>query len=171
MQENNPHNVDLILQKVMMLAQVEKDYELAELFNVKAGTISAWRKRNTINYNQLIELCQKKGWDLNYILTDNNGNLNGNPNGNLKPKVQQKVAIKGEGNQGDIISIGKSKIGEYKKVISNSKELQSELNNYRNTINKLQNTIKEKDYKIHIQELDIAKLQGQVELLKSMLNK
>lgn len=41
---------------------MDKDVELADLFDVKPNTISAWRKRNSIDYELLFTKCA----DLNF---------------------------------------------------------------------------------------------------------
>jgi hypothetical protein len=160
MQEKSLQIVDLILQRVKLLADVETDIELSELFEVKPGTISAWRKRNSMNYDELIKLCQQKGWDLNYILTPFDGNLNGNPNGNLKPKVHNKVTIKD--NQSKNIT---GQTNHYSKKSSHTNHFVNEDNaDYLSEIEILRD-------KLRASELYTARLEGQIELLKSLLNK
>ncbi|PKO01517.1 MAG: hypothetical protein CVU43_12530 [Chloroflexi bacterium HGW-Chloroflexi-5] len=156
MQEKNTQYVDLILQKVKLMAELDTDQELADLFGTRAGTISAWRNRNSINYDMLIKVCQEKGWDLNYILTVDNGNLNGNVNGNLNPNVHKKVTIK-SGSIGQANNYGNNATVNSTFANEKSQKYNTELE-----------VLKEQNL---AQKLTIAKLEGQVELLKSLLNK
>ncbi len=167
MQEKDVQIVDSILEKVKMLAEVETDVELSELFGVKAGTISAWRKRNTMNYDVLITLCQKHNWDLNYILSQNDGNLSSNVKGNPNPKVHNQVTIKAKksttdqiNNLGDNAQIS-NKFGSPQAVSEHNEWYKSDPEAY---LNHLKEQINSKD-------IDIIKLKAQIELLKSLLDK
>lgn len=59
--------ISSILEQIKILANCSTDNELAEFFGVKQVTISAWRVRNTINYELLINICAKYGWSLDIL--------------------------------------------------------------------------------------------------------
>ena len=59
--------ISSILEQIKILCNCSTDNELAEFFGVKQVTISAWRVRNTINYELLINICAKYGWSLDIL--------------------------------------------------------------------------------------------------------
>lgn len=68
MQEIITQNVDLILQNVKKKINGTNDNDLADFFGVKPGTISAWRKRNSLNYELLITKCRENTWNVYEII-------------------------------------------------------------------------------------------------------
>jgi len=68
MQIINRHFVDEILDRIKKITNSVKDSDIADLFEVKPGTISAWRVRNSIDLIKLTEVCEKKGWSLDEIV-------------------------------------------------------------------------------------------------------
>lgn len=69
MQEIKQQNVDFILNEVKKRINASKDEDLAVFFGVKGGTVSAWRNRNSMNYELLLAKCRENEWDLNEIFT------------------------------------------------------------------------------------------------------
>lgn len=67
MQEKKQQNVDFILNEVKKRIKASKDEDLAIFFGVKGGTVSAWRNRNSMNYELLLAKCIENEWDLNEI--------------------------------------------------------------------------------------------------------
>lgn len=61
-------NIEDVIVRLKELTACQSDVELAEVFNVRSGTVSAWRKRNTINFEELVKLAYLNKWDLNYVL-------------------------------------------------------------------------------------------------------
>ncbi|MHC5353811.1 helix-turn-helix domain-containing protein [Myroides sp. LJL115] len=59
-----------ILQKIKKTVGVKTDLELSKLLNVKPNTISSWKKRNSLQYETIIELCEKYDVDLNQLFKD-----------------------------------------------------------------------------------------------------
>lgn len=60
-------SVPAVLERLKKCTSTATDSELSELLGVKSGTVSAWRNRNTINYELIINICRLNKWDLNYI--------------------------------------------------------------------------------------------------------
>lgn len=67
MQENNSQNANLILKKLKKALKIATDIELSKILNVKPNTISSWKKRNTVDYNTIISICELYEIDLNDI--------------------------------------------------------------------------------------------------------
>lgn len=67
MQENNSQNANLILKKLKKTLKIATDIELSKILNVKPNTISSWKKRNTVDYNTIISICELYEIDLNEI--------------------------------------------------------------------------------------------------------
>ncbi len=67
MQENNSQNANLILKKLKKTLKIATDIELSKILNVKPNTISSWKKRNTVDYNTIISICELYEIDLNSI--------------------------------------------------------------------------------------------------------
>ncbi len=76
MQENNSQNANLILKKLKKSLKISTDIELSEILNVKPNTISTWKKRNTLDYNCIISICELYEIDLNYIFSNGISNKN-----------------------------------------------------------------------------------------------
>ncbi|MGS4346939.1 helix-turn-helix domain-containing protein [Myroides odoratus] len=56
-----------ILTRLKILLGVRSAKELAHFFNLKPNTISSWKKRNTLSYSKIIELCSQHEIDLNEL--------------------------------------------------------------------------------------------------------
>jgi hypothetical protein len=61
-------NVDLILKNLKIKLGARSDADLVTFFDVKPGTISAWRSRNSMNFDLLIAKCSEFGFDLQEII-------------------------------------------------------------------------------------------------------
>tara|TARA_R110002020_G_scaffold40543_1_gene119789 strand:+ start:1776 stop:2405 length:630 start_codon:yes stop_codon:yes gene_type:complete len=46
---------------------IKKDKDLCKLLDIKHNTLSTWKKRDTLDFNKILELCDKHNLDLNYI--------------------------------------------------------------------------------------------------------
>jgi hypothetical protein len=68
MQQFNQHFVEKILDRIKEIINAVNDNDLALIFNVKPGTISAWRVRNTIDFMKLSALCEEKEWSLDELV-------------------------------------------------------------------------------------------------------
>lgn len=56
-----------VLTKLKVLLGVKSAKELAAIFDLKPNTISSWKKRNTLCYTKLIEVCNQRNIDLNEL--------------------------------------------------------------------------------------------------------
>ncbi|WHT39885.1 helix-turn-helix domain-containing protein [Myroides odoratus] len=56
-----------VLTRLKILLGVRSAKELAHIFNLKPNTISSWKKRNTLCYAKVIEICNKHEIDLNEL--------------------------------------------------------------------------------------------------------
>lgn len=65
------HSSKEILTKLKVVLGVKSAKELAAIFNVKANTISSWKKRNTLCYTKLIQVCNQHDIDLNELFLVN----------------------------------------------------------------------------------------------------
>ncbi|WP_286443387.1 MULTISPECIES: helix-turn-helix domain-containing protein [unclassified Myroides] len=60
-----------ILTKLKILLGVKSAKELAVIFDLKPNTISSWKKRNTLCYSKLIQVCCEHNIDLNELFFSN----------------------------------------------------------------------------------------------------
>lgn len=65
MQEKKSHNAILIIDKLKKHLNINTDLDLSELLNVRPNTISTWKKRNSLDFNLIVALCEKNNIDLN----------------------------------------------------------------------------------------------------------
>lgn len=74
MQENNAQNAKNIISKLKTHLKVDTDTKLAEILNIKPNTISSWKKRNTLDFSKIIDICIQLNIDLNLIFNENHTN-------------------------------------------------------------------------------------------------
>ena len=60
----------LILSRLKNQLKIKTDVELSEIMAVKPNTISTWKKRGSVDYDKIIDLCQANEIDLNIIFSD-----------------------------------------------------------------------------------------------------
>ncbi|NMH27392.1 LexA family transcriptional regulator [Flavobacterium silvaticum] len=70
MQENNSQNANNVIKRLKSLLKVKTDIELSELLNIKPNTISTWKKRNSLDYETIISICELYELDLNALFLD-----------------------------------------------------------------------------------------------------
>jgi len=70
MQEENTLNANLILSRLKKALKINRDIQLSEFLNVRPNTISTWKKRNTLDYNAIISICELYEIDLNEIFLE-----------------------------------------------------------------------------------------------------
>jgi hypothetical protein len=59
---------DIVLNRVIEVKKLKNDAALARFWRVKPNTLSNWRNRNVIPYNEIIQLCEHDNISLDYIL-------------------------------------------------------------------------------------------------------
>lgn len=72
MQEKKIQNATEIIARLKEVLKIRKDIQLAEFLNVRPNTISTWKKRNTLDYDALVRICDLYELDLNEILLGKN---------------------------------------------------------------------------------------------------
>lgn len=60
-------NATAVIKKLKRLLGIKTDLELSNILDVKPNTISSWKKRNSLQYEGLIELCKERRIDLNEL--------------------------------------------------------------------------------------------------------
>jgi glycerophosphoryl diester phosphodiesterase len=63
-------NANNLIDRLKQELSIKKDKELCELLDIKHNTLSSWRKRDSIDFNKVIAICESKGLDLNFIFFD-----------------------------------------------------------------------------------------------------
>jgi hypothetical protein len=57
-----------ILERLKTLFNLKKDVELADKLSVHYSNITAWRNRNTMNYEILFTICKENKINLNWLI-------------------------------------------------------------------------------------------------------
>ncbi|WP_461534363.1 LexA family transcriptional regulator [Sinomicrobium sp.] len=83
-QEKKSLNAILILEKLKKHLQIKTNTELARILNVKPNTISTWKRRNSVDYELIVSICQQQGIDLNTVFYRRKP-TNGLDNSNRQP--------------------------------------------------------------------------------------
>jgi len=76
MQENNSQNANLIIARLKKMLKIATDIELSKILNVKPNTISSWKKRDTLDYNSIISICELYEIDLNEVFLNTKSKKN-----------------------------------------------------------------------------------------------
>ncbi|MFD0701701.1 LexA family transcriptional regulator [Myroides pelagicus] len=58
-------NATAVIKKLKKMLGIKTDLELSNILNVKPNTISSWKKRDSLQYDSIIELCEKNKINLN----------------------------------------------------------------------------------------------------------
>lgn len=58
-----------IIDRIQNKLNLKNDAEIARLFNFHQANIRNWRKRNTIAWQELYDLCEKEEWSFDWLLT------------------------------------------------------------------------------------------------------
>ncbi len=66
--KNKLHNIESILDRLKEALDIDKDIELAEFFGIAQNTISAWKKRDSMNFDLLFTRCLPLDIDLNWLI-------------------------------------------------------------------------------------------------------
>lgn len=70
MQDKNTQIAKNILKRLKKHLNINTDSKLSEILNIKPNTISSWKKRNTLDYNKIIDKCLELNIDLNTIFSE-----------------------------------------------------------------------------------------------------
>ncbi|RRJ88128.1 LexA family transcriptional regulator [Flavobacterium macacae] len=70
MQDKNSQNAINVINKLKKSLKIKTDVELSEFLNIRPNTISTWKKRNSVDYDSIISICELYELDLNEILLD-----------------------------------------------------------------------------------------------------
>ncbi|WP_313806418.1 helix-turn-helix domain-containing protein [Flavobacterium sp.] len=72
MQENNSQFAKNTIKGLKKSLNVKTDLELAKILDVKPNTISTWKKRNTLDYQKIIQKCLEHSIDLHELFRKEN---------------------------------------------------------------------------------------------------
>lgn len=67
MQEKNSQNANDVINRLKFLLKLKTDIQLSEFLNIRPNTISTWKKRNTLDYETIISICELYELDLNEV--------------------------------------------------------------------------------------------------------
>ncbi len=70
MQQKNVQNATNTLIRLKNLLNINTDSKLSKFLNIKPNTISSWKKRNTLDYNKIINKCLELNIDLNAVFNE-----------------------------------------------------------------------------------------------------
>lgn len=70
MQENKSQNAIKVIDRLKTLLKISTDIELSAFLNVKPNTVSTWKKRNSLDYESIISICELYELDLNKVFLD-----------------------------------------------------------------------------------------------------
>lgn len=70
MQINSSHNAKKVLFRLRGFLKVRTDSELSKILGVQPSTISTWKKRNSLDYSLLLEICELYKIDLNSVFLE-----------------------------------------------------------------------------------------------------
>lgn len=67
MQENKSQNAINVIDRLKKALKIRTDIELSEFLNIKPNTISTWKKRDSVDFDSIISICELYELDLNEI--------------------------------------------------------------------------------------------------------
>jgi len=76
MQEKNSQNAIKIIDRLKKSLKIKTDIELSEFLSIRPNTISTWKKRNSVDYDSIIAICELYEIDLNQIFLDSDAGGN-----------------------------------------------------------------------------------------------
>lgn len=66
-------NAKLIIQTIKDSLGIKNDKEFCKILDIKQNTLSTWRKRDTLDFNKIISICEENNLDLNEVFFPENG--------------------------------------------------------------------------------------------------
>jgi hypothetical protein len=73
MQDNKSQNATDVIARLKSLLKLKTDIELSEFLNIRPNTISTWKKRNSVDHDAIISICELYELDLNEIFLAKSG--------------------------------------------------------------------------------------------------
>lgn len=67
MQINHSHSAKKILVRLKKMLKVRTDIELSKIMDVSPSTISTWKKRDSLDYSLVLDICKLYKIDLNFL--------------------------------------------------------------------------------------------------------
>lgn len=67
MQQNKSQNAISVIARLKKALKIKTDIELSEFLNIKPNTISTWKKRDSVDFDSIITICELYELDLNEI--------------------------------------------------------------------------------------------------------
>lgn len=67
MQEKNSQNASDVINRLKSLLKLKTDIQLSEFLNIRPNTISTWKKRNSLDYETVISICDLYELNLNEV--------------------------------------------------------------------------------------------------------
>lgn len=64
-------NAKVIIERLMKLLNLQRSNELCALLGIKHNTLSGWKKRDTLDFNKVLKLCEDHCLDLQYVFYGN----------------------------------------------------------------------------------------------------
>ena len=77
-----------LIERLKSELSIKRDKDLCRLLDIKHNTLSTWKKRDTLDFNKILALCEKHNLNLNFIFFEEE-NL-------LPPSEQKPISAKPE---------------------------------------------------------------------------
>jgi len=83
-----------LIERLKLELSIKKDKDLCMLLDIKQNTLSTWRKRDSIDFNKVIALCEERNLDLNYIFFYDNKGAGAAESKPQKPRYKKALVVK-----------------------------------------------------------------------------
>ncbi|MGK4568242.1 helix-turn-helix domain-containing protein [Flavobacterium sp. 3HN19-14] len=67
MENLKSHNAISVIDRLKKLLKIKRDAQLADVLGVRANTISTWKKRDTLDYDAILSICELYELDLTWF--------------------------------------------------------------------------------------------------------
>jgi len=120
MSRNNLQFVNNILDRIKEHYELQSNLDLAAFLNVHPSTVSAWRRRGTLDFSLVFEKCQ--GMDMNFLIY---GQLPANPS---YSELEENAELFHEESQlPDDTGTLQTMLTEYRRIFKTVRDLLSKL--------------------------------------------
>ena len=82
-----------IIDRIKIISNLKSDKEVADILEIKADTLSQWKKRNKIPYKELSKYSNLQNVSLNWLLSEKGNMLLNNLIENKEKKINYKNEI------------------------------------------------------------------------------